>query len=59
MPIENEKFSVSLLKLFKDPMIFDRVMPHKLMKKMKFFVLTYEQHLLRIIINACNYCDVI
>lgn len=42
MPIENEKFSVSLLKLFKDPMIFDRVMPHKLMKKMKFFVLTYE-----------------
>lgn len=67
MPIENEKFSVSLLKLFKDPMIFDRVMPHKLLKKMKFFVLTYEQLcmafaflvMLTIIINACNYCDVI
>lgn len=43
MPINNEKFSVSPFKLLKDPMIFDRVMPHKLMKKMKFFVLTYEQ----------------
>lgn len=64
-PLKMRNFQFSLLKLLKDPMIFDRVMPHKLMKK-KFFVLTYEQLcmafaflvLLTIIINACNYCDV-
>lgn len=42
-PLKMRNFQFPLLKLLKDPMIFDRVMPHKLMKKMKFFVLTYEQ----------------
>lgn len=42
-PLIMRNFQFPLLKLLKDPMIFDRVMPHKLMKKMKFFVLTYEQ----------------
>lgn len=67
-PLIMRNFQFPLLKLLKDPMIFDRVMPHKLMKKKwSFFVLTYEQLcmafaflvLLTIIINACNYCDVI
>lgn len=55
MPIENEKFSVSPFKTFEGSNDFWRVMPHKLMKKMKFFVLTYEQ-LCMAFVNNNNKC---
>lgn len=54
-PLKMRNFQFPLLKLLKDPMIFDRVMPHKLMKKMKFFVLTYEQ-LCMAFVNNNNKC---